>query len=144
MTAYAHFALTLLEAYLGSATLKAVLVTGTYAQSDEHQYYADLPPGAELTDPAYPAGGIDLPNVAITYDAVERIVRVTCDPLDFGTLTAPDIAGLVLYSDTGDPATSALLDFDAYDQPIDATGGLPFVHTPPPDGILTLAAPQEN
>ena len=98
---------------LSGATIKAALIdTASYTFSHAHQYYSDL------------AGVVGTPvalaNKACTLSGANDLF--SCDPIAFtGLVSAPTIEAIVLYRDTGNPATSELI---AY---IDTAAGLPTV-----------------
>lgn len=103
---------------LVTGTVKVQLVdTGAYTFSDAHQFLSSIPSGARIGAPVTLGGKSVASGV---FDAADS----TFTSVPAGTGTAANVEALVIYRDTGDPATSDLI---AY---IDAATGLPFT----PDG----------
>lgn len=98
----------LLSTYLTGKTLKAMLVNSTYTfNRDTHSFRSDVI--GEVSGANYPSGGITLNNVTIQLDAGNHRVEIVADDAAFGMITADDVAQLVVYVDTGDPATDRIL-----------------------------------
>lgn len=110
---------------LSGDTLKVVLVdAGQYAPNlTTHQYLSDIPAGARVATTAALTG--------VTY---------TGGVLDASNPALPDVGGgatgelLVLFADTGDPATSPLLML------IDTAAGLPITEDSTEDSLQWDAA----
>lgn len=120
-----------------SATLKAMLVDSNYTEDlDAHEFKSQVT--NEVTGTGYTAGGVALSGPTIIYDPATNTTRVDAADANFGIVTLSDVAGIVVYVDTGDPATSILVSYHSMaPQNPDA---VPFVYTWHADGILTLAA----
>jgi hypothetical protein len=101
-----------------SGSIKAVLVdTGNYTpNAATHQYLSDIPVGARV------ATSGALANLT-TADGV-----ADADDVTLSSVTGATVEAIVLYKDTGDPATSPLI---AY---LDSYGGL--VLTPSGSNVL--------
>lgn len=95
---------------LPTDTLKVVLVdTADYTYSDAHQYLADVPVAAR-----------EEISAALTAKTVTDGV-FDADDVSFALASGDPSEALILYKDTGDPATSPLM---AY---IDTATGLPII-----------------
>jgi hypothetical protein len=113
------------------ATVKAMLVDGTYTPAPTHRYAADVT--GEITGTGYTTGGVTLTGKTIT-TAGTRELRAD-NPSWTGTFT---FRWLIFYVDTGTPATSPLLtsvDFES-DQSVTAET---FTYLIPSSGFLRIA-----
>lgn len=96
-----------------AANIKAVLVdTGQYTYASTHEFLSDIPSGARVATSGNLANKTDTDGVTDADD-------VTFAALTGGGGSASVIEALVLYIDTGNPATSRLLCY------IDTATGLP-------------------
>ena len=75
---------------------------------------------AEADD--YPAGGVELDNAAITVDTDNHIVALDCDNETLPGPTYPTGHYIIIYKDSGDPATSPLISYGDLDDNITASG----------------------
>lgn len=101
-----------------AADIKAVLIdTGQYTYSATHEFLSDVPSGARVATSANLTGKTDADTGIVDAD------DVTFTALTGGGGSAAIIEAVVLYIDTGNPATSRLL---AY---IDTAAGLPVTPT---------------
>lgn len=124
------------EMNLGSDSLKAMLLTSTYAPNqDTHRYKSDLT--NEITGTGYTAGGQALTSVAVTYDGASNTWKLTsANPAwASSTLTA---RYLVYYDAT--PATDAtrpLIAYVDFGADVSTTSGT-FTDTIDAAGIATI------
>lgn len=82
-------------------TIKAVLVTSAYVQSDAHEFLSDVPGGARVaTSPAFSSKTTATPTAGVFNAAA-----ITCTAVAAGST----ITGVVIYKDTGVAGTSPLL-----------------------------------
>lgn len=108
MTTSTHYPLglqNLIEKRIGYLTddVKAMLTTSAYVPDPAHQFVNQVTD--EVVGTGYTSGGQSLTTKAVT--ATGTALRLTSDnPSWTGTFTARH---LVIYVDTGDPATSPLL-----------------------------------
>lgn len=120
-----------------TAAVKALLVDSTYSiDIDLHDVRSQL--SGEISGTGYSSGGVPLTGVVVIYDPNTNTTRIDADDANFGIVTLSDVAGLVVYVDTGTPATSPLVSF--HQMPSQNPDGVAFVYTWNADGILTLAA----
>ena len=75
---------------------------------------------AEAED--YPAGGVEIDNAAITVDTDNHIVALDCDNETLPGPTYPTGHYIIIYQDTGDPATSPLIAYVDLDDNITVSG----------------------
>lgn len=113
--------------------VKALAVTSTHVSSVSTTYRSQI--ANEITGTGYTAGGVAVTGVVVAWDAVESRAYVTCDLVDFGAVTATDVAGIVFYADTGSAATDRVLWTDTF-APVAATGSL--TYQPSPEGAMEI------
>ena len=119
---------------LSGTTVKAMAVTSAHVESPDTQFRSELTD--EITGTGYTAGGVAVSGVTSTYDATANRVKITCDVVDFGAVTAPDVAGVVFYIDTGNAATDVVLSTDLFPA-VEAEGALSY--QPSADGVMYIA-----
>lgn len=100
--------LAILTDYFTDLDLKAMLVDSTFVLNKHLATTRALVTG-EITASGYTSGGISLTSVTVTQNQTDSRVELSADEADFGTLTASDIAGLLVYINTGDPTTDLIL-----------------------------------
>lgn len=94
--------------YFTGTALKAMLIDGTFAfDKHVHDFRADVT--GEVSGAGYTAGGVSMTGVAVQQDTGNSRVEVVADDTSFGTLTVSGIAGLVVYTDTGNAATDRIV-----------------------------------
>lgn len=144
MSVYGAFATDLLNSYLSGKTVKALLVTSSYAQQvDTETYLADINAlGLEVVTAGYTAGGVVVTNLVVTYDATVDSAVLACDPVNFGTFTSgvTGVGGPIFYIDMGDPATSRLILADMSSSPFDVPVGTDCIYNV--DSSLGITAAQ--
>jgi hypothetical protein len=98
-------------------TIRAQLIdTGAYAYSAAHQFLSSVPGAARIGNPATLAGKtVTNSGTAAVFDADDALF--TSVPAGTGTGAASE--AILIYRDTGDPATSDLIEL------IDTATGLP-------------------
>ena len=120
-----------------SDTFKLMLMTTSYtADVDSHAFRADV--SGEASGTNYTAGGQAVGSVTLTQDNTnDRAVVDFADEV-FSTVTLSNVDGAILYKDTGNIATDALIcyiDFTEGSQDVVAND---FTVTPSGDGVLTI------
>ena len=159
MPAFPTLALSLLEDFFAGATVKALLVDGSYVPDVAHQFVSDVT-DAELSGGGYARVTCTGVSVALAPppppeepdpfeefpeeedpDTASGEVVVTCDDLEFGPLDASvnDVGGVIFYLDSGSDATSQLLSHDL-EGPFDPPNGVLTYHVDPAAGFLTATA----
>lgn len=123
-----------LQGHLAGKTVKALLVTSAHVDAVAQQTRADIT--AELVATGYTAGGVAVSGVSATFDSVANAVMLTCSTISFGAVVTEDVAGVVLYVDTGTAANDELLVSDIA-PPIVAEGG-DLTYTPAPSGLILI------
>lgn len=89
--------------------VKALLTDATYTpDQDAHTHLDDVT--GELTDPSY--GRVTVVNTTVSYDSATNRFGWTADPFVFADLD-DTFRHLVLFFDTGTPATSTLIAFSS-------------------------------
>lgn len=90
-----------------TTTIKAMLVTSGYVPNiDTHSFISDVT--NEVTGAGYTAGGKALLNRTITIDTTNDLAKYDADDIAW-TASTVTARGLVIYKDTGTPATSPLI-----------------------------------
>lgn len=130
-----------LNDWLAGKTVKAMLVS----LIDEHQPWNPYRDSIanEVVGAGYTAGGVAVTGLTLTYDDAFELA-ITCDVVDFGTVTLDYVMGVVFYVDTGDPATDYVLAVDPFfDERQMTVDNEPLTYTPSDDGIIavTLGVP---
>lgn len=133
MAVYGPFATDLLTSYLASKTIKAMLVDSTYVQNVDNQYRSAIA-SHEISGTGYTAGGVTA-TLTASYDSSGDTPSIGCGTVDFGSITASGIGGIVFYVSTGDAATDVLIAADTW-TPADASG--PFTYTPAAGGLIVV------
>ena len=96
---YGAWGVALIEDWLVGKTVKAMLVDSTYVQAVDDTL-SDAT-ACEASGTGYTAGGIDVTSlISVSLDVPTQAVQFLCDPIDFGTVTITDVAGIVLYAGT--------------------------------------------
>lgn len=94
----------------GTDTIKVALLEAAYTPAQgTHQFFADVS-ASEASGAGYTAGGATLANRAQSYDAANLRVVLDADDVswDPSSITAQYV---VVYKDTGSPATSPLIGY---------------------------------
>lgn len=99
--------------------VKMLLVSASYTRADTDEVLSDIPGGAVVAGP-----------VPVSVTAVTGGV-VTVGDVTFPLVAGADVAGAVVYQDSGSPSTSLLLGY--LDERTDTA---PFVYTPNGGDIL--------
>lgn len=133
MAVYQRWLQDVITGALGSASIKAMLVTATYAQDPSHHYRADI--SDEISGSGYTTGGVAVTGVAVNADDGLGEVMLNCDDVVFGSLGATDIAGIIFYVDTGSSATDVLVAADLFG-PVDTSTLQTYTYTPDAAGIV--------
>lgn len=125
MAAYGNGVQAIISSYFAGVTLKALAVDAFYVQAATDHFVADISVH-ELTVGGYSRAAVA--GVTATFDPGSEIVVVTCNtPLAFGTFAAAaSVLGVVLFVDTGDPATSTLVAADLQDYSTDVAADTAF------------------
>mgnify|MGYP003576003080 FL=1 len=107
---------------LETDVIKALLVEDSYqpAESSPHEFRTDVP--GEISGPGYTAGGVTLTGKQVTVDAGTHQAVFSADIPSWSNASF-SAAGLVLYRDTGDPATSPLIGYLGLGGVHTSTGG---------------------
>lgn len=132
MSVYGPWLEKVFDDYLAGKTIKALLVTSSYAQDVDHDFRNDIT--AEISGTGYTAGGVVVTGFAASYDAAANAVRITCSPINFGNPDIDSIGGVVFYVSTGVATTDAIIVADPFG-PVDADGTVGLIYTPHVDGI---------
>lgn len=123
----------LLTAYFTGKTIKALAVKSAHVPSAATAFRSQIT--NEITGTGYTAGGVAVSGVTATWDAATLRAYLTCDLVNFGAVTATDIAGVVFYVSTGTAATDRVLWTDTF-PPVDADGAL--TYEPSADGAMEI------
>lgn len=117
-------------------TIKLALYTSGYTpDQDVHDYFNDVT-NEVATAGGYVAGGKTVTNCTMTYTAGTNVVKMDADDVTWSasTITA---RGAVLYADTGNTSTSALIAYtDFGEDKISSSGD--FTVTWDANGIVTF------
>lgn len=113
----------ILTQYLSGKSVKALALTSAHSVDMSTEFRDEI--GGELADGGYPAGGVAVGGLSVDWDDVEQTVLVSCDLVNFGSVTADDVSGVVFYVNSGDPATDRVMWTDLFD-PIEADGTLTY------------------
>ena len=134
MSAFANKEIDLLD-----DTIKVLLTTSAYTPNqDTHDYHNDVT--NEVSGTGYTAGGQQLANDTITYNAGTNVWKYDADDVTWTTVTLSDVKNAVIYDDT--PATSAakpLIGYGVIDSAVAPNAGN-LVITWDANGILTATA----
>lgn len=139
-TPYGHVGMHLASGGLDPATLKVMLVDGTYtADLAAHEFKSSVT--GEVTGSGYTAGGAALANAAWSYDATSAESRLTADDTSWDATGGELVAnGAVVYSaGTGD-ADSVLVAYVAFGQAVTASNVALTLDWDNTRGVLVLAA----
>jgi hypothetical protein len=117
--------LDVLNNYFIGAELKAMLVDSSYV-FNKHLATTRAAVTGEVIASGYVSGGISLTTVTIEQNQTDSRIEIKADEADFGMLTATDIAGLLVYVDTGSAATDLII--SAHTFPSRAPAGEDFVY----------------
>jgi len=131
MAVYADWLLDQVNDWLAGKTIKVMAVTSGYAQNQAASHRSDIT--AEVSGTGYTAGGVTATGVAASVSAGQLVI--TSDDIDFGAVTLTDIAGVIYYEDSGDPATDRLIVADTF-AGIAVTDPETFVYHPDPAGLV--------
>lgn len=115
--------------------IKVALTTSTYTPNqDTHDYFDDVT--NEVSSAGYTAGGAELANGAVTYDAGTNVVKFDGDDVVWSaaTITA---RYAVIYYNTGTAGTSPLLAYVNFGADVTSTAG-DFTITWHSDGIAKV------
>lgn len=106
--------------WLSGKSIKAMLMTDAYVFSPDAHYRSDVS-SAEAAGAGYLAGGVSVTGVSVAYDPATDAVRLTCDPVDFGTVTIAQVGAVAFYSNTGSAGTDVLISVDVF-TPVEVDG----------------------
>lgn len=120
--------------YLTGKTVKVLVVTSAYVQDVDAAYRSQITDVA--TGAGYTSGGVIATGVSASYDPATDALRITCDDVDFGVVTIPDVGGFVFYVDTGSAATDLLIAADLLASPIETDGTSTLLYRPHADGLV--------
>jgi hypothetical protein len=145
MSVYGQWATDVLNAWLPGKTLKAIAITPAYTQDQvNHLHLSDIQAiaGAELQAAGYTPGGVVLPSFAATWDAANVRQVLSCGNVDFGLMGVPvTVSGIVVYVDTGNPATSDLVCADISDSPFTVPANQHLIYqVDPTNGFAAIGA----
>ena len=119
-------------------TIKIALFPAAYtADLVAHEFWEDIS-ASEVTGTNYTAGGQALASKAVNRDDPNTEVEVTSANTTFSTLTVTGIVKWVTYKDTGDPATSFLIETGSFSEGAQSPSAQDFVATVPSEGYLKL------
>lgn len=121
--------------YFAVNPVKAMVVKSTYGPSPDHEFRSQVMASEIPASEDYPIGGVVAQNMRATWDAANDRLLVTCDEVNFGGVSTPDVGGVVFYVATGSSATERLLVADTFD-PVAPDGGLRY--SPPSTGLIVL------
>ena len=134
MAVYGAWMEQVLEQWLVGKSLRAMLVTAAYDQSQAHTVRADIT-ATEIVGTGYTAGGADVSGVAVTFDSATGQASITCASIEFGAIDTTDIAGIVFYVDTGNALTDVLVAADLFG-PAEVADVISFTYAPSTDGLV--------
>lgn len=119
-----------------TTVIKAMLVTSSYAINiDTHEFKSSVT--NEVVGTNYVAGGAAITNRAITIDTANDWARYGGDDVVWANSTITAYAAVV-YEDTGNPATSALIAYIDFGANKSSAAG-PFTIQWHADGVFRLA-----
>lgn len=124
-----HLKADVLNVYLTSATVKcALMASGFLFDRDAHANWSDVSASELAAGNGYIAGGATLAGLVITEDDVNDRAQAAWNDIVWNA-SGGDIGpspGMVLYVDTGTPATSTVLGHLDFGADQTATDGSPF------------------
>lgn len=93
--------------------LKAMICQAGYvADLDAHEFRSSVT--NEVTGTGYTAGGVALTGEALTIDAATNRVKIDAADADFGVVTFSAGTQVIVYVDTGNPATDRIVSQHAF------------------------------
>ena len=113
----------------------ALLSSGYTPNQDVHAFFSDVQ-SYEITGTGYTTGGKEITSKSVYYDAATNTLQLKCSDIqwDNATITA---RYAVIYKDTGQASTSALIAYADFEQSVSATNGT-FKVVVPTDGVIKL------
>lgn len=136
--AYGNFPLKALSGEINfpSNTIKCMLCNSSYVpDQDSHIYKSSVT--NEVTGTNYTAGGATLASKTLTYTGATNIVKIDADDITWSNSTITAARYAVIYVDTGNSATSALICYIDFGQDISTVSGALVVQFHA-DGIITF------
>jgi hypothetical protein len=123
-----------------SDTIKIALYTGAMpvTAQDNWKYKSDIATITEITGTGYTAGGQALANKTITYTAGTNVIKLDADD-NVWTSSTLSATCAIIYDDTGNAATSAILGYVDFGGTIVSSGGN-FTVTHDSAGLFTSTA----
>ncbi len=102
----------LLNQYSGNAVdlrsgIKVALFTDDYDEDIDTEFFSGLV-GTEASGDGYDAGGKALENISVAGDGT---VLFSADDTTWTNITFEDVRYLIIYRDTGNPASSRLIEY---------------------------------
>ena len=120
-----------------AATMKVALLD-TVPDQDTAEFWDDVS-ATEVTGTNWSAGGVTLAGKAVTFDAGTNTTTLDANDVSVASVDVSGVEAIVIYDDTGTPATSRLWAFgDLAETGVNQGGTLTIPWDT--DGILTLAA----
>lgn len=102
-----------LSQYFAGKTIKAIALTSSHEPAVGTVFRSSLT--GEISGGGYVAGGVTVTGLVASWDAATTRVVVTCDLINFGSVTAADVGAVALYISTGSAATDRVLWTDTFD-----------------------------
>jgi hypothetical protein len=129
MATYGPWIAEAVQAYFTAATVKAMLVNDTYVPNPDE---SALPTAYQISGGGYVAGGIDVTSqIAAAYNTTSNRVEVTVGgTVDFGTITATGVGGIVFYVVGGKPLIADIFGSTS------PNGTASFVYTASSSGVM--------
>jgi hypothetical protein len=92
--------------------VKCALLYATYTPNqDTHVFFSDVST-SQVGGSGYTAGGVTLTGKSVYYSTSTNDIALLCDNISFPGLTvSPALRYAVIYHDTGNPATSVLMQY---------------------------------
>lgn len=116
-------------------TIKAALTTSTYSvNQDTHDFFEDIT--NEVTGTGYTAGGAEIANTTVSYDAGTNVLKYDGDDVSWTITGSVTFRYLIIYDSTpGSSATNPLLGYIDFGADVTITDGTLTINFSS-DGIL--------
>lgn len=116
-------------------TIKAALTTSTYSvNQDTHDFFNDIT--NEVTGTGYTAGGAEIANTTVSYDAGTNVLKYDGDDVSWTITGSVTFRYLIIYDSTpGSSATNPLLGYIDFGADVTITDGTLTINFSS-DGIL--------